>query len=274
MKVNKFDHLEIIKLYSRYKNATKVAKIINCSITTVCRILKKNNITLVEKGSCLRTSINENYFEKIDNQDKAYWLGFLYADGCITDNNRLVIHLAIKDIGHLEKFKESLSWEGDIKCYDKSVKIAIRSNKLTNDLISHGCTPRKTFTLTFPNLDKDLIPHFIRGYFDGDGSVFISNEKHWRNDKISPIIHCRFIGTKTLIENIASEIGYPLTTVKKCKKVIISDNIYLLEIKRNPRSLMLMKFLYKDSNLYLERKKEVFDKYFNTEMFRDYNHLS
>lgn len=61
-------------------------------------------------------------------------------------------------------------------------RIQISSKTLTADLLKLGCTPRKSLTLKFPNdgifKSNDLIRHFIRGYFDGDGSVFISMEKH------------------------------------------------------------------------------------------------
>ena len=61
-------------------------------------------------------------------------------------------------------------------------RVFITSKKLAEDLTKYGCHANKTYDLTFPNkeifVNKDLIRHFIRGYFDGDGSVFISMEKH------------------------------------------------------------------------------------------------
>jgi intein-encoded DNA endonuclease-like protein len=276
---NKFDHLKIINLFSKYKNATKVAIEVGCSSSTVGKILFNNNIKPSTTGDLLRTPVDEEFFKKIDTEHKAYWLGFMYADGNIHENKgkslRVSIGLDSKDTKHLEKFKESLKWEGTIRIYKRGIKakrpdhytstIKIRSNKMGLDLIDKGCVIRKTLVATFPDFSKvpkSLIHHFIRGYFDGDGSVFISNEKHWRNGKISPVIHCRYIGTKNMMEKIAEITGFPAVVVKKYRNSN-QPNIYVIEIKRNPRCRKMMEFLYKDSTVYLERKKEIFDQYFN-----------
>lgn len=274
----KFDHLLIINLFNKYGNATKVAKEVGCTVGTICNVLEENNIKR-DPGKVRRIPLNENFFEIINTEESAYWLGFLYADGAIINyKNNLTMKVALdsKDHLHLEKFKESLKWKGSVKLYNRSLNdkkllnktstIAIGSSKLCNDLIDKGCTLRKTLTIKFPTINQvpnDLIHHFIRGYFDGDGSVFLSNEKHWRNNKISSIIHCRFIGTKELMEKIAEILQLPNILVKHYKKCI-NKNVYTLNIKRVPRSFELYKYLYKDASIYLNRKKEIFDKYFNT----------
>lgn len=101
------------------------------------------------------------------------------------------LKLSSKDNNHLEKFKLFLNADYPIyhyisKCkigYGKSYScLSVNSIHACNLLIKLGCIQRKTYTLKFPDqsifINPDLIRHFIRGYFDGDGSVFISNEKH------------------------------------------------------------------------------------------------
>ena len=120
-------------------------------------------------------------------------MGFLYADGGVTAKNNkyiLALSLSTKDIEHLEKFKKNLNSTNPIRTKPGSgylpntyyVALELYSKKLVTDLINVGCYPNKSLTLKFPNTnyfnDPSLIRHFIRGYFDGDGSAFISNEKH------------------------------------------------------------------------------------------------
>ncbi len=130
--------------------------------------------------------LNENYFEQINTEDKAYWLGFIAADGCIvscskqTKSLRLRINIHEKDEEYLIKFKKCIEGNMPIKKFKSNkgkrfesnqVKIDINSNKLCEDLIKVGVNFRKTFDLKMPNVPYDLVVHFIRGYFDGDGCI-------------------------------------------------------------------------------------------------------
>ena len=133
---------------------------------------------------------NNSYFENIDTQEKAYWLGFIYADGYIGKNNnngRFGISLSTEDIDHLYKFKESIESSHPINKYRVSsgykigaeyCRIIICEEKLVNDLIKQGCVYNKTNILSPPNIDKKLRRHFIRGYMDGDGSIIIHKNKY------------------------------------------------------------------------------------------------
>lgn len=106
---------------------------------------------------------NKDYFNKIDTADKAYWLGFLYADGSINryyKNEKLrsmtlEIGLADKDRNHLEKFKKCL--DSNIPIFErinklkgkeyKSVRIQLNNTKICYDLCDLGCTPHKTYDI-------------------------------------------------------------------------------------------------------------------------------
>lgn len=153
---------------------------------------------LIEKpyNTKIRYYCNYDFFEKIDSEEKAYWLGFLYADGCIVENKGVNLLLAGYEKDHLEKYKKSLESDHPIEeRYDTirdknrperiqhNVKVRINSLKIVKDLADKGCLPRKSLTLEFPTKEQvpnDLIHHFVRGFFDGDGSVWnIENTRKW-----------------------------------------------------------------------------------------------
>lgn len=210
-------------------------------------------------------NVNDVYFNKIDTEEKAYWLGFLLADGCIHERagqDRLSLVLGIKDKNHLEKFKESLSFEGPIIDYVKKSglfiglihsHVRITSQLLIDNLAKVGCIPRKSLVLEFPIIDEELVHHLIRGYFDGDGSVFISREKHWRNNNIFPVIHFRFIGTEAFLKVLDKKINLSGRLVQAK-----GSKVYELCYKRNKKAELFYNYLYKDATIFLERKEKIF----------------
>lgn len=185
-------------------SAKEISNILNCSVRDINIFLDYNKLIFNSK----KYTINENYFEIINSPNKAYWLGFLCADGCILvkeKNNKksyvLEVSLSEDDILHLEKFKMSLKSNTPIKYKTiknkyKACRVNICNKKICEDLIKLGCTPRKSLTLTFPSEDKvpkELIPHFIRGYLDGDGCVYNNGEGN---------VSLSFVGTYDFLNSI------------------------------------------------------------------------
>jgi hypothetical protein len=262
----------ILELFKEGIKTTEIEKILSISIGKIHYYLNKNKITPPKRGENLRSiKFNLNIFEKIDTEEKAYWLGFLYADGFNSQKNRqVVLSLSAKDENHLIKFKNFMGGNSTIKysfiknlsgIMSKTARLVISSVKISNDLANLGCTQKKTFTLKFPTEEQvpsHLVHHFIRGYFDGDGSVFLSNEVHHRSKKVESIIHCRIMSTKEfLVEFLKiSKIGNMF-----CIKSV--GNVYDYQIKRNTRCKELYEYLYNDATVFLERKKQIFDKYYN-----------
>jgi hypothetical protein len=189
---------EIEKLKQMYLNhvsMTIISKELNVSDKTIIRKLKEIGIHIPKK-TCLRRkckySLNSNYFEKIDTEDKAYFLGFIGADGCVMKDkfNRLYLkfHQHEQDIDILEKFLFYLNSNHVIK-RDKDrphiVSLSISDKKLISDLISHGIHFRKSLTYEFNDkIPNHLIPHYIRGYMDGDGCVF-----ECKNNRKTEVLH-------------------------------------------------------------------------------------
>lgn len=135
---------------------------------------------------------DHDFFKYIDNEEKAYWLGFFYADGCVyvnkeTNSGECCIKLYAGDHNHLRKFNKSINGNLPIEFHESicslnnksqhSCSIRCYSIEMSNDLISHGCIPNKTFEIEVPDIDKSLINHFIRGFFDGDGCICNASTK-------------------------------------------------------------------------------------------------
>lgn len=208
---------------------------------------------------------NENFFEKIDNELSAYWLGFLYADGCIITpkNGQQEFKLALgeQDKEILEKFKEDLNSEyplrEDISKHLKNpnaqiqIVHSLRSQKTVDDLKKLGCIERKSLILTFPSEDQvplEHIHHFIRGYFDGDGSISEYNNE----------FHINFVGTKEFIYALYEKIQMGSVFQDKRK-----NNSWYLSINGNKQIIKFYNYLYSNATRYLLRKYNKFQTLLN-----------
>lgn len=187
---------------------------------------------------------NQKCFEIIDNEYKAYWLGMLAADGHVrvrkTGNSFCLTSI---DKEHLEKYKGFLNHSGEIKLHHGNCyRFEVCSNKVVNDLITLGIVPRKSFCTSIPNISSVFIRDFIRGVFDGDGTIgFYGNS--WRLSITS--------ATKFFIYNIKSiinEFGIFGGSIYH------RDNVYTLSFGGNQVAYSFGQFLYNNSNIYLNRK--------------------
>lgn len=211
--------------------------------------------------------VNQDYFQDIDNEWKAYWLGFLYADGYVIsetqrkkEKHSLGVGLQIRDRGHIQKLLDSLQSNVPIKDYRTnykdcfSSKVVICNKKICSDLISHGCVPRKSFILKFPILRDDLVRHFIRGYFDGDGCISINKDKH--------NVRVNFVGTEDMLKHIV-EIFVKECGAHKPKLIENFNNngniVYSVQWGNVYTCHKIYNYLYKGANIYLDRKLEKFD---------------
>ena len=205
-------------------------------------IRKNGGITNPHGKQKLKTDI----FNIIDTEEKSYWLGFLYADGNLNSNNNTVsLELGLKDENHLIKFNDFLSKEKSIKKDHFRVRCVFRDTQIYNNLIKLGCIPKKSLILNFPNYNqvpKHLMHHFIRGYIDGDGSIYISSNR----------IHVSVLGTKELLYKLIEEIELPKRNFYKKNKEKDS-NCYFFEYS-GKNAINFIDYLYKDCNIFLERK--------------------
>lgn len=231
-------------------------------------------------SSSKKYNYNKDFFEEIDTEEKAYWLGFLYADGSITRFYRnekiksmsVELTLQSKDVGHLHSYLGSL--ESNVPIQNRNVKllgktykanrVVVNCTKMCRDLIKNGCTPQKSLTLSFPSesvLPLSLRKDFIRGYFDGDGCVHYSANKGYnkRNrDWTTKQFVVTIIGTHDFLNSI--------------KEVLKEQNIKTADIKTGNTGKAfemriydrynlqrLYNYMYQDSSVRLKRKKDIFE---------------
>lgn len=212
--------------------------------------------------------LNENYFETIDSREKAYFLGLLAADGCIHKsipgkrNTRISLTLKVEDKYIIDALAKAIDYRGTVRIITiRSGQYAghqygclvFTSNKMAADLSKYSITSSKSSTLQYPIIPEEFNYDFIRGYFDGNGSVFISNEKHWRTKKIIPVIHFRFCGPEKLLVEIQNKLNIKGRLVKSKKSFV-----YELQCKRNVQANIFFNKIYTDTNLYLKRKYDIF----------------
>lgn len=252
---------EIIKQYKEEgKSMAALSKIWHCDPSTIKNILNaygEKGRTLSEaRRNYLKYTLNEDIFEIVDTPEKAYWLGVMYSDGYITNKeytNSFGIAVAEKDIAWLEKFKDFLGYNGEIKKYQTGassyienlnyVRLLIGNNKVVEDLKKLGVIEHKTkFISKIPDIPyKD---DFIRGYIDGDGSL------------AKRLPHFAISGNKEFLIDIANYFELPYHLYK-------DKSIYSLQYNKNS-SEYLEKRLYKNATYYLDRKYEIAQRSFNS----------
>jgi hypothetical protein len=204
---------------------------------------------------------DENMFADINCEWKAYFLGLLYADGCVRKLN-IVITLTEKD-SYLLDFFNKIIFNNQYKLIcgksyiykDKKRNktyigkpkktLIINSVKTVKDIINKGCIMKKSLTLNFPDyniIPKELFHHFIRGYFDGDGhiaqNVFML---------ISSNNFCN--GFKNWLQKEFNISSY-LRSAGKVSRIFLHKKKYIN---------FIYNFMYKDATIYLKRKKEKFE---------------
>lgn len=245
--------------------------------STVYNTLKRNHIQIRQNDfTAKKYECNSKFFSEISNEHQAYWLGFIYADGFLSKtsykSNLMGISLSKTDQEHLEKFKKDIEFTGRIHHYTvksgykvgtEYSRIIIRDNQICNDLESCGVFHHKTPILKFPSTDivpQNLVSHFIRGYFDGDGCFTYHINK---NGKLLSAV--KICGTSEFLLGMAQYLPirkFPPRLYKRHS----ADTVSALDVGGNKQSLEIMQYMYSNATIYLSRKYEKF-----LTFFREYN---
>lgn len=236
----------IIKEYLQLISTCNIAKKYKVSAQTISNILKKNDI--VVRNDRKTFHFNENYFKKIDTEIKAYFLGFLYADGSVS-KNRNITAISIKDVDIeiLEVFKKDLGTDKKIYRRSSLAKLEIVSKVIKEDLIRLGCVPSKTYNLKFPTKEQvpiELVRHFIRGFFDGDGCIGVYNKQ----------IRIQIVGTWEILRGLREfleSLGIQKIKINKGRSIPV------LCIFKKESVIKFCNLMFKDSNVYLTRKNKI-----------------
>ena len=252
---------KLIDLYSVPSISIKqLSEQYNIDPRRIKRIFVKRGIPIKSLSELYTKKFDHNFFDIIDSEEKAYWLGFIYADGYVT-NSVFGVKLSDKDSDHLLKLKMALHSEHKIGHYVGNTgynnntnycSLTINNEHLVNSLIDNGVVYNKSKVLRFPNSEivpDELVHHFIRGYFDGDGSVYFTR-----------YICISFEGTESFLLpllNILSEISGT-----KAKLYNSKNGHKSLKIGGSIQVKTIYDYMYKDATVFLGRKKVRFDEYY------------
>jgi hypothetical protein len=251
--------LEVLK-----KNFDKISK------TTIRRIVKElvdtDGLPKRDNSDSYRIyTLNKNYFSNIDTEEKAYWLGFIAADGSVHPlERRLSVHVSRKDRSHLQKLNRCLQsnrpiedmvrFDGRYNKYRESSRVSFNSRQILNDLIKHNIVPNKTKTYE-PALDQipeTLHVDFWRGYCDGDGSFFLVNKKALRFN---------LVGNNATLQEFIIFIKNNLNIHSESFFLPKNKTVWYLHYQIPHQVITISNFLYHQAAICLERKLLVVQKY-------------
>lgn len=261
--------IEVIKKYKNGISLYDLSKLYKTHYSNIKNILLEKNIKIRTKSEARRKyKIDENYFSNIDSIEKSYLFGFLMADGFnyIYKKNKsrsIKIEIQTRDIEILNLFKKELKTNYKIrksKIFNKklnknyeSIILEINNKKMSEDLEQLGMLQNKSLILKFPNINKNYIWHFIRGYFDGDGSLSVFKRTKRETCRGECYILSSLAFCKTLKNILKKELNIDSYIYKP-------GSIYSLKISSQISIFKFMKKIYENSEngLRLERKYKKF----------------
>ncbi len=220
-----------IEYYKTCKNVAEVSRKFGAPAETIRSVLLRNN--QIEKYS-----VDHCYFDEIDCEEKAYWLGYIFGDGCISSNSN-TITISSQDIDHLNKFKIAIKSNHKL-CEN----FAFASPQMHQALQRWGVKPRKQFIEDqhIPKLSDDLLLHYVRGILDSDGwigkggSFGISSCSNTFLSEIQTFFYDRY-GIKTKLNISINHWG----------------RVWVLDFYSSNFN-QLSDLLYINANIYLDRK--------------------
>ena len=270
---------ELKKMKDKGVPHKEIAKYFNVTLSSVENKIRRLGISKKLCG-------NLNFFENINTEEKAYWLGFIYADGYVicnpsSGNYELGIELNSIDIGHLYKFNSVFdnyykvtSKAKDKKCLERlngkkqdgilnMCTIRVYSKKIVFDLIRNGVVQNKTNSHIFPKIEnEDLFFHFLRGYIDGDGSYTYSKVKT-SSGRVIAYPRVNITGNnKECFEYISNRLKsyHILSSINK------DGNNYKLEIRNRNSVREIIYRLFNNHSICLDRKLKKVNEFINSRL--------
>ena len=277
-KIFKISDEQIKKMYLSGKSLSDIAKIAQ-DTKGYMALKRKLNLLGVDTSRNMKRysyklskafhkyTLDDTVFETIDTEEKAYWLGFLYADGYNHESKTCIsLRLQEPDLEILEKFQKFLKTDCPIKSYERNTRIGkyrkyyelyICSPKISSDLTKLGCIQAKTYIIEFPSVSiipPTLIRHFIRGYFDGDGCLSITHRKDRTSNS-----KCYQFNITGKVEVIQVIQNYLCNACQITKTTIAGSNkSFAKRIHWAGKNVVtkIMNYLYQNSTIYLKRKHD------------------
>lgn len=260
---------EICQRYVAGESAHALAKAFGADKANVRLMMIKRGVTMRENTPDLHRiyQCNHAYFDQPLDEERAYWIGFLLADGCVSyrkgtkANNAPVLAVSLSEVDthHIERFREALESNHPITHFvaksgygagKTMAYFVIRSHELVNGAEKHGIVQRKTKFCPTPNLPPELMRHMYRGYVDGDGGLSLTD----RDDgKVNAALD--IVGTEQFLKDFASWLanhaGFNHKDPLKSHNTTVVMNLRYGGIQQVSS---ILHFLYDDATVYLDRK--------------------
>lgn len=267
MKTNRFKYtIEQIEEFANYynygeKTLKETAEYFNISYDYIKNILTKLGYREPSKSydSAKNSNIDHNYFEIIDSDKKAYFLGLLMSDGYIetqTYNKAFGIALQLEDKYIIEELILELKSQNKLNEYKNSIKFSARSGKIYEDLVKWNfCESKSNSDYNFPNIPVEYQSAFIRGYFDGDGCITIKSTGY------SVTSFC--CNSKIFLDDlrtILEENNIECRPVQCQNGKSRTSPIFILYISKSKAQNDFANYIYNNAEIYLKRKFEKFEK--------------
>lgn len=260
------------------RGVNAIGKDLGVSGITIQRHLKKMGVkirTLQEAvQDCRSYNVNDNFF-KTQSHDMAYILGLLASDGCVSKNtNHLRIDLSVMDEEILYKIKEVFDFEGAVGRYTNNSgheysQLRVCSPTMKKDLAHYGIIPAKTYTLQPPLfLEEKYWIDYIRGYFDGDGCIFINYEKYKYDWYICGAKKDVLEWMQSVLLNQYGIQTYLHRTAEVLKN---GDYFYSIHVYKKTDIIKLFNILYVPNSLFLQRKYELMKNFYDIKSKRLYS---
>jgi|GEM_PF-2034707 hypothetical protein len=279
-------------LIEQGESARDIALKINRSTGVLFNKLSELNLKIKKKSNIQESNyrryytLNDNYFEKIDSQMKAYFLGWLMTDGYVGHSinsargeyksNRIGMKLSIKDVSILEELRSALETNVPIKygqarsteftnkktgkkniiSSGMSCALDFSSAKMKEDLKQYGVVNKKTYTIGFPeNVPKTFYPGLIAGLISGDGCIDIK-----KNHQTGRILRISLAANLHLLERIKEILIEEIQYKPKIRKEKTSEKLFILELNQT-ESINLYSWLKRNNVRIMERKTSILEKF-------------
>lgn len=253
MKYDEETKIMIRDMYLSGINSTEISKNTGIKQATITQWLRKFGVTR-HRGPKSKIG-REDFFDNIDCEKKAYYLGWLMADGCISIYNNqysIKINISAKDSSIVFDFLKDIQSSNKVRFhtekspmsdnYNDYCYVSLTSVHMCKSLIKLGVVPNKSGHEKIPDIPNELKHHFIRGFFDGDGIVDTKKGKR-----------TGFVSNKEMLKSILKEVNLE-KKIKLLKHHTTPWLRYFLISKKDSRQLY--EYMYKDATIWIPRRKE------------------
>lgn len=255
------EKIQIVELYSNGESSISLGKKFGIDATNILALLRRRGVPINSKGAYKKYHINEDVFLEINTEEKAHWLGFICADGHVNDNS-VRCEISNKDFEHLNKMRIFFESDHLVRLTRKNcVVIDFNSRKLVQSLRLLGLEKNKTKNIKTPKIDANLLKHFYRGTFDGDGWITSRQAKNTKLEYCSSGLTSWEIGMSSGSSDFIHEFHdwVCLAIGGKCgclidRKRNENQQVWQLTFGGNNNFVKICNLFYNDATIFLDRK--------------------